>query len=166
MDFTALRTQVMALLQGEGRVAYRALKLQFQLDDDTLEALKDDLIYAKKLAVDEEGRVLVWTGGIDLTPATAPRTPQPTTQDASRAQVEVAPTVPPPPDAERRQLTVMFCDLVDSTKLASHLDPEDWWDVVRAYQRVCTAVYSALRWTYRPTARRWSLDLLWLSGGA
>jgi hypothetical protein len=63
MDFTALRTQVMALLQGEGRVAYRALKLQFQLDDDTLAALKDDLIYAKRLAVDEEGRVLVWTGG-------------------------------------------------------------------------------------------------------
>ena len=62
MDFTALRTQVMALLQGEGRVAYRALKLQFQLDDDTLEALKDDLIYAKRLAADEDGRVLVWTG--------------------------------------------------------------------------------------------------------
>ena len=63
MDFTALRTQVIELLQREGRVAYRALKLQFQLDDDTIEALKDDLIYAKKLAVDEEGRVLVWTGG-------------------------------------------------------------------------------------------------------
>ena len=62
MDFTALRTQVMALLQGEGRVAYRALKLQFQLDDDTIEALKDDLIYAKRVAEDEDGRVLVWTG--------------------------------------------------------------------------------------------------------
>ena len=34
----------------------------------------------------------------------------------------------------------MFCDLVESTKLASHLDPEDWRDVVRAYQRVCTDV--------------------------
>jgi len=140
MDFTTLRTQVMALLQGEGRVAYRALKLQFQLDDDTLEALKDDLIYAKKLAVDEDGRVLVWTGGTDLTPATAPRAPQPTTQDASRAQVEVAPTVPPPPDAERRQLTVLFCDLVDSTRLSSQLDPEEYRDVVRAYHTACTEV--------------------------
>src|SRR2546426_6558913 len=44
------------------------------------------------------------------------------------------------PEAERRQLTVMFCDLVDSTKLSSQLDPEDWRDVVRAYQRVCTDV--------------------------
>src|SRR5215470_13951042 len=140
MDFTALRTQVIELLQREGRVAYRVLKLQFQLDDDHLEALKEDLIYAKKQAVDEDGRVLVWTGGTDLTPATAPRAPQPTTQDASRAQVEVAPTVPPPPDAERRQHTVLFCDLVDSTVLAGQLDPEDLREVVRAYQQTCAAV--------------------------
>jgi class 3 adenylate cyclase len=38
------------------------------------------------------------------------------------------------PEAERRQLTVLFCDLVDSTVLASQLDPEDYRDVVRAYQ--------------------------------
>src|SRR5262249_8032915 len=63
MDFSAIHTQVIELLQREGRVAYRALKLQFQLDDDHLEALKDDLIYAKRLAVDEDGRVLVWAGG-------------------------------------------------------------------------------------------------------
>ena len=34
----------------------------------------------------------------------------------------------------------MFCDLVDSTKLSSQLDPEEYRDVVRAYQRVCTEV--------------------------
>jgi class 3 adenylate cyclase len=34
----------------------------------------------------------------------------------------------------------MFCDLVDSTRLSSQLDPEDWRDVVRAYQQVCTDV--------------------------
>jgi class 3 adenylate cyclase len=53
--------------------------------------------------------------------------------------------LPPPdalqsPDAERRQLTVMFCDLVESTRLASQLDPEELREVVRAYQQVCTAV--------------------------
>ena len=47
---------------------------------------------------------------------------------------------PRTPDAERRQLTVMFCDLVDSTKLSSQLDPEDYREVVRAYQQVCTDV--------------------------
>jgi predicted ATPase/class 3 adenylate cyclase len=44
------------------------------------------------------------------------------------------------PDAERRQLSVMFCDLVDSTRLSSQLDPEEYRDVVRTYQRVCSEV--------------------------
>jgi class 3 adenylate cyclase len=45
-----------------------------------------------------------------------------------------------PADAERRQLTVMFCDLVDSTRVASQLDPEDWREVVQAYQATCAEV--------------------------
>ena len=47
---------------------------------------------------------------------------------------------PGPPAAERRQLTVLFCDLVDSTQLAGHRDPEDWREVVRAYQQTCAEV--------------------------
>src|SRR6266571_5581545 len=43
-------------------------------------------------------------------------------------------------EAERRQLTVMFCDLVDSTALSAQLDPEELREVVRAYQETCTAV--------------------------
>jgi len=140
MDFTALRTQVMALLQGEGRVAYRVLKLQFQLNDDILEALKDDLIYAKRLAVDEDGRVLVWTGETSSAPPTASPVPLPATPDISPAQSEAAPGGPAPPEAERRQLTVLFCDLVDSTKLSSQLDPEEYRDVVRAYHTARTEV--------------------------
>src|SRR5207245_5936159 len=44
------------------------------------------------------------------------------------------------PEAERRQLTVLFCDLVDSTALAARLDPEELREVVRAYQETCAAV--------------------------
>ena len=44
------------------------------------------------------------------------------------------------PEAERRQLTVLFCDLVDSTVLATQLDPEDLREVVRAYQEACAKV--------------------------
>src|SRR4029453_4089143 len=43
-------------------------------------------------------------------------------------------------EAERRQLTVLFCDLVGSTPLAGQLDPEDWREVVRAYQTACAEV--------------------------
>src|SRR5262249_19632474 len=50
------------------------------------------------------------------------------------------PAVLPSPEAERRQLTVLFCDLVDSTRLASQLDPEELREVVRAYQDTCARV--------------------------
>ena len=126
MDYDAVLAQVLELLQREQRLSYRVLKLRFQLDDDLLEALKEDLIYAKKLAVDEDGRVLVWTGGPSSAPTAASPVPLPATPDVSPAQGEAAPVAPPMPDAERRQLTVMFCDLVDSTRLSSQLDPEDW----------------------------------------
>jgi class 3 adenylate cyclase len=124
MDYEAILSQVIALLQRECRIAYRVLKRRLQLDDDLLEDLKDDLIYAKKLARDEEGKVLVW-GGIqaELSP--------PSDSSASDAS---------PPEAERRQLTVLFCDLVDSTALASQLDPEELREVVRAYQETCAKV--------------------------
>jgi class 3 adenylate cyclase/tetratricopeptide (TPR) repeat protein len=45
-----------------------------------------------------------------------------------------------PHDAERRHLTVMFCDLVDSTALSARLDPEDMWEVIRAYRAACARV--------------------------
>jgi predicted ATPase/class 3 adenylate cyclase len=127
MDYDAVLEQVIALLQREQRLSYRVLKRRLQLDDEMLEDLKEDLIYAKQLAVDEDGKVLVWRGAsgtpADQTPKVAPEPPEP------RA-----------PDAERRQLTVLFCDLVDSTVLASQLDPEDWREVVGAYQEACAKV--------------------------
>ena len=55
------------------------------------------------------------------------------------------PTAPPPATlpqenaAERRQLTVMFCDLVGSTALSARLDPEDLREVIGAYQDACSA---------------------------
>src|SRR5262249_48145172 len=54
-----------------------------------------------------------------------------------------APTSPPLIDAERRQLTVMFCDLVGSTELSARLDPEDLREVIAAYHRVVTAAVTA-----------------------
>jgi class 3 adenylate cyclase len=140
MDYDAVLAQVLALLQREHRLSYRILKRRFALDDNALEDLKEDVIYAKKLAVDEDGRVLVWTGGTSRAPTTAFPVPLPATSDVAPPQGEATAMVPPTPDAERRQLTVLFCDLVDSTVLASQLDPEDLRAVVRAYQETCAKV--------------------------
>ena len=45
-----------------------------------------------------------------------------------------------PAEAERRQITVMFCDLVGSTALSEQLDPEDMRDLLRAYREACSAI--------------------------
>ena len=74
---------------------------------------------------------MVWTGGAVVLPTPPPSVPQPfqpsVSQEAPAAQADGTPTTPSTPDAERRQLTVLFCDLVDSTRLA-----RDW----RCYARI------------------------------
>jgi class 3 adenylate cyclase/tetratricopeptide (TPR) repeat protein len=128
MDFTALRTHVIALLEREQRLSYRALKRQFALDDEDLEALKDELIYAKRVAIDEDGRVLVWTGE---TGTAAPAT-------AHAETFTQAPLTYTPPylaekiltsrsalEGERKQVTVLFADLKGSMELLADRDPED-----------------------------------------
>ena len=62
MDFVTVLDQVIALLRQRGRLTYRTLQRQFQLDDEALEDLKLELITGQRLAVDDEGTVLVWTG--------------------------------------------------------------------------------------------------------
>ena len=63
MTFDEVLGQIQELLQREKRVSYRGLKRRFVLEDEYLEDLKEELIGAKRLAADEEGRFLVWTGG-------------------------------------------------------------------------------------------------------
>ena len=141
MTFEEILDQAVAMLQRRGRVTYRALKAQFQLDEDLLETLKDELLFTHPVA-DEGGRGLVWTGEAGAPVSTS----QPdSTLAHPTAQLDQPTRVEPPlesrsREAERRQLTVMFCDLVDSTKLSLQLDPEDYRDVVREYQQVCSEV--------------------------
>ena len=74
MGFYAVLDQILDLLRRRGRVTYRALKRGFQFDDDFIEDLKEEIIYGQQLAVEEDGRVLVWTGA---TPGTATPTAVP-----------------------------------------------------------------------------------------
>src|SRR3989442_6054414 len=118
MDYEELVAKVIELLQREKRVPYRALKRRFNVDDDYIEDLKVDLIEAKRLAIDENDRILVWVGDAQaVTAQVAQATQPPAAQQQPSSQAAPLSPAPHPPDAERRQLTVMFCDLVDSTKL-------------------------------------------------
>jgi class 3 adenylate cyclase/predicted ATPase len=136
MRFFEVLAQVVGLLVLEQRLSYQALKRLFELDDAYIEDLKVELIEVRQLAKDHEGRMLVWTGE-GLAPHTASQRAAHDHQPPSTLQPS---SVVPPVEAERRHLTVMFCDLVDSTYLSRQLDPEDYRAVVRAYQEAATAV--------------------------
>jgi class 3 adenylate cyclase/tetratricopeptide (TPR) repeat protein len=131
MRFDELLEQVLQLLRREGRLSYRALKRRFSLDDEYIEDLKAEIIEAKRLAVDENGTVLVWTGAA--------------IQSGTGSELTKAESIPPSPitvshEGERRQLTVMFCDLVGSTPLSEQFDPEELRDLIRGYQHACSDV--------------------------
>src|SRR5262245_14191361 len=108
MKFSEVVGQTVAWLQREGRVSYRALKLEFDLNDDSLDALKEELIEAKRVAIDENGKVLVWTGAGSLESKVQ------SLESEEQKRIVTAQTLDPRPGdsrlsaAERRQLTVMF----------------------------------------------------------
>ena len=126
MDFVAVVDQVIALLHQRGRVAYRTLKRQFQLDDEAIEDLKIELIDSQRLATDEQGTVLVWTGEVVSPPApTAGLTPVsiPLTYTPSYLAEKIL-TSRSALEGERKQVTVLFADLKGNTELIRDLDPE------------------------------------------
>jgi class 3 adenylate cyclase/predicted ATPase len=136
MTFDEILAQVRDLVQSKGRVAYRALKRRFEIDDEYLEDLKAELIDAEQVARDEEGKVLVWAGKEQRAPHEEEESSKP--QSARLALHSLLPAARA--EGERRQLTVMFCDLVGSTALSEQLDPEELREVVGRYQEACTAV--------------------------
>src|SRR5262245_28494911 len=141
MTFDEVLAQVQELLQREQRVSYRGLKRRFALDDEYLEDLKEELIGAKRLATDEDGRFLLWTGGTTVpsdplpVPSPSPSTPSPQHLDAQTQTLDSRREA-----GERRQLTVQFIDLVGSTVLSTQLDPEELREVIQAYRETCASV--------------------------
>jgi class 3 adenylate cyclase/tetratricopeptide (TPR) repeat protein len=122
-------------LREHGRLSLRALRLEFELSDEQAEALIEELVDVQAVAA-LEGKVLSWIGSVPAGASVGePREPK-----AAPPEPVPAPEVH---EAERRQLTVMFCDLVGSTELSDRLDPEDLRDVVAAYQEICGEVIAA-----------------------
>ena len=71
-------------LQQDKRLSYRALKRQFALDDDYLDDLKAELIAVRRVAVEEDGQVLVWTGDAGTPPPSPSVSPPPPCFTSSR----------------------------------------------------------------------------------
>jgi hypothetical protein len=120
MTFDELFAHVLEALQREQRISYRALRRRFDLSDDDLEDLKIEIIKAKKLAVDEDGEILVWSGESDE----APTPISPPVQDPKPPPISYTPkyltekilTSRSTLEGERKQVTVLFADIKDSTE--------------------------------------------------
>ncbi len=148
MDFYTVLDQVVALLQQRGRVTYSALKRQFNIDDTYLNDLRDELIEAQRVAIDENGKVLMWTGqGSSASSMQSLKSPTPNSLDPRLSDSRLSDPKPisytPPHLAERilaaqaaleargatggerKTITALFADLKGSTALIEGLDPEE-----------------------------------------
>src|SRR5262249_36332312 len=146
MTFEEILDQAIAMLQRRGRVTYSTLKLQFQLEDEQLAALRDELLYSQAHVVDDAGRGLVWTGA----PGTAPAAPSAPVETPARLPLAYTPpylaekilTARSALEGERKQVTVLFADLTGNTELIRDLDPEASQALLdTALQRMMDAVH-------------------------
>jgi class 3 adenylate cyclase/predicted ATPase len=115
-QFDELVAAISALLKERGRLSYRGIKRRFGIDDEYLLDLRAELVDALRVAKDEDDQVLAWCG------------PQ---SEAAPASAGVQHDT-----AERRQLTILFCDLVSSTELSTRCDPEDYRELMHRYHRI------------------------------
>jgi class 3 adenylate cyclase len=127
MTFKEVLHEVVSWIEKDQRVSYSAIKRQFdEVDDEYLEDLKDAILYAYQIELEERG--FRWK--IAEIEDSASDELASNYADGYRKGEK----------AERRRITVMFCDLADSTRLSQDLDPEDLREVIRAYQSAAATV--------------------------
>jgi class 3 adenylate cyclase/predicted ATPase len=133
VKFSEIVDQASDLLRRKGRMTYRALKLEFELSDEQLEVLKEELIDAQELELDKDGKMLVWKG--ESATAAAPTNTLAQSQPpasytpkhladrilAEQAAMEARGST----DGERKTITALFADIKGSMALMEDLDPED-----------------------------------------
>jgi len=153
MEFSKLLVVITWLLERERRLSHRFLRREFGLDDALLEDLCFELVHTRQIAALAGGEILIWIGNgtsssVELHDAAAAwqagAPPVALTRSegvhesaAGGSPLSTKPSEQAHVDAERRQLTVMFCDLVGSTELSTALDPEDLREVIGAFQDHC-----------------------------
>src|SRR5262249_28741429 len=120
------RLDVGSWLRSLGLERYEQVFRDGDVDADVLpELTAEDLVSLGVASVGHRRKLLAAIAGRRSGTSQPPR--------AGLSSVAIPTPASASPQAERRQLTVMFCDLVGSTALASRLDPEDLRDVIGAY---------------------------------
>ncbi len=133
MNFFTKLERAKEILRQQGRASVRALAREIDANGPELEELIAELTEIQRCAR-RDGIALEWAGAQAAAELAAP-TPETTLPVLQHSLAQAANPVPPTDAAgERRQLSVMFCDLVDSTALSASFDPEELREIIRAYQ--------------------------------
>jgi len=141
VSFLEIVRRARAHLQEQGRVSLRALRREFELDDEALEDLVEELVDVQRVAV-REGRMLAWAEepagarhsaeSVQAPPQRDPRTYTPKHLAdkilSSKSALE----------GERKNVTVLFADVKGSMDLAEKLDPEDWHRLLDRFFEILT----------------------------
>jgi hypothetical protein len=112
MDILTLVDQIVTLLQQRGRMTYGVLQRQFALDDETLAALKDELLFSYPQVREENGRGLVWVGAAPVqsstfqVPSSHPQPPSSYTPSHLAERIRAATVT----DGERKTITALFAE--------------------------------------------------------
>src|SRR4029453_5313611 len=125
MTFEEILTQVHELLERQGRGSYRALQRPFEVDHDHLGGGKAELIDAQRVAADEDGKVLIWTGAAGTAPGSDGNHKRDPLSYTPIHLVEKILNSREAREGERKQVTVLFADLKGSMELLADRDPEE-----------------------------------------
>jgi len=141
MNFLEILSQIRAYLAQNGRVSYRMLRRQFDLDDEALEDVKEELIDVQQVAADEGGKVLVWLGvpGDALEPAAGPSPPALERDPAAYTPAHLADRILTRRSAlegERKQVTALFADVKSSMEISAQLGAETWHAILDDFFKI------------------------------
>ncbi len=153
MKFSEIVKETITLLQESGRTTYRALKLEFDLDDEQLDALKEELLFSRPEISEVDGRGLIWNGEAEQSspPQSTPSQPEPQPPSAytpphlaERIRAEQAAMESRgAADGERKTITALFVDLKGSTALIAVCGGQDWKPRVKPYRSLAHAAIHA-----------------------
>ena len=125
MSFIETIERARVLLERNSRLSLRALQREFELDDEALQELVDELVEIQRVAV-RDGRALAWAGATSRAPTGTPRQERDPRDYTPKHLADKILQSKSALEGERKQVTVLFADVRGSMNLAEQLDPEQW----------------------------------------
>ena len=135
--------QIADWLKTLGMSEYAERFAENRIDSSVLHDLTDQDLKDLGVVLGDRRKMLRAIAQLGGAPAASPALAQPPLTPASLAAAP-RPSVPVDAAAERRHLTVMFCDLVGSTEISARLDAEEWRDLVGAYLNAASAAVTEM----------------------